>query len=166
MAVIYCEDGYMSIDDNKKNDFVNPYSTLQNKANVTLDNKGAPKDIRLGKFLSMVDPRGEKLTIIRRTDFKTHGIYLDSDVGDSPVLLGGQFTADFVLFYISFAGSKFIQVHESNTELKLVGVLDGLIVNYEVLDLISSKGLYYIFATQTDEEDNRSLLLMQFSYDI
>ena len=60
--------------------------------------------MRLGKFLSMVDPRGEKLTIIRKTDFKTHGIYLDSDAGDKPVLLGGQFTADFVLFYISFAG--------------------------------------------------------------
>ena len=106
VAVIFCEDGYMSIDDSAN--FVNPYSTLQNKANVTLDNKGSPKDIRLGKFLSMVDPRGEKLTIVRKTDLKTHGIYLDSDAGDSPVLLGGQFSADFVLFYISFAGSKFI----------------------------------------------------------
>ena len=87
VAVIYCEDGYMMIDDSEG--FVNPYSTLQNKANVTLDHKGTPKDIRLGKFLSLVDPRAEKLTIIRKTDLKTHGIYLDSEVGDSPVLLGG-----------------------------------------------------------------------------
>ena len=94
-------------------------------------NKGPPKDIRLGKFLSMVDPRGEKLTIIRKSDIKSHGIYLDTNVGgEPPVLLGGQFTADFVLFYISYAGTKFIQVHESNTELKLVGVLDGQIINY------------------------------------
>ena len=98
--------------------FINPYSTINNKANRTLDNKGSPKDVRLGKFLSMVDPRGEKLTIIRKTDLKTHGIYLDTSAGgEPPVLLGGQFTADFVLFYISYAGTKFIQIHVSNTEL-------------------------------------------------
>ena len=153
----------MAIDD--ANEFISPHETTVNSANLTLDTKGSPKDIRLGKFLSMVDPRGEKLTIIRKSDLKSHGIYLDTSVGgEPPVLLGGQFTADFVLFYISYAGTKFIQLHESNTELKLVGVLDGQILNYEVLDLISSKGLFYLFAIQTNDTDTRSLQMMQFWY--
>ena len=88
IAVTYCEDGYMALDE--VGDWVNPYSTSENRANVTLDNRDALKDIRLGKFLTMVDPRGEKLTIIRKTDLKTHGIYLDTSVGgEPPVLLGG-----------------------------------------------------------------------------
>ena len=82
--------------------------------------------MRLGTFLSLVDPRGEKLTIIRKSDLRHHGIKIDTSVGgEPPVLLGGQFTADFVLFYISYAGTRFIQVHQSNTDLELVGVLDG-----------------------------------------
>ena len=60
-----------------------------------------------------------------------------------------------MLFYISYAGSKFIQVHESNTELKLVGVLDGQVMNYQVLDLISTKGLFYVFAVKSNETDGR-----------
>ena len=150
----------MAIED--ADEFVSPYDTISKQANVTIVNKGAPKDIRLGKFLSMVDPRGEKLTIIRKSDLKSHGIFLDTKQtgGEPPVLLGGQFTADFVLFYISYAGTKFIQVHESNTELKLAGVLDGQIINYKILDLISTKGLLYLFAMKSNDTDTRSLQMM------
>ena len=89
IAVTFCEDGYMVIDDSQE--LISPKETIPNTANVTLNHKGTLKDLRLGKFLSMVDPRAEKLTIIRKSDLKSHGIKLNTtDVGgEPPMLLGG-----------------------------------------------------------------------------
>ena len=57
LAVTWCGDGFFAIDD--KADLINPSTAFKINANLTVDLKGgAPKDIRLDTYLSMVEQEG------------------------------------------------------------------------------------------------------------
>ena len=54
----------------------------------------------------------------------------------------------------------------AKTSLKLVGVLDGEILNYEVLDTVLQNDMFFIFAVQQDPvNEGIKLLMMQIVYD-
>ena len=40
--------------------------------------------------------------------------------------------------YLSYAGKRFIQIHTSQKDLKLKGVIDSDVSNYAILDLADS----------------------------
>ena len=48
----------------------------------------------------------------------------------------------------------------AKTSLKLVGVLDGEILNYEVLDTVLQNDMFFIFAVQQDPVNDSIKLLM------
>ena len=76
LAVTWCGDGYFAIDD--KADLINPSTAFKIEANLTVELKfGAPKDIRLDTYLSMVEFEGEKLTVIKRSTMEALHIELD-----------------------------------------------------------------------------------------
>ena len=79
-AVTYCEDGYFAIDDTA--DLVNPETAFKVNANITFSLSDVPNDIRLDKYLAIVDHNGEKLTVIKRSTMEALHIELNS--ADAP----------------------------------------------------------------------------------
>ena len=145
VAIVHCENGYFTI--RQAPVFLGDLAGLAKTNDTTLDLIDTPKDVRLDKFITLVDERGLALTIIRRSTREVSQIGLDTSAGGvPPEILGGQISPDFVVIYISYAGKRFIQVHMAKTSLKLVGVLDSEILNYQVLDLVIPKDMFYVFA--------------------
>lgn len=124
--------------------------------------------MRLDRFITLVDDRGLALTIIRRVTKDVSQIGLDTSAGGvPPEILGGQISPDFVVIYISYAGQRFLQVHEAKTTLKLVAAIDSEVINYQVLDLVQEKDMFYIYAVQQDQLTGiRSLQMLQIFYDV
>ena len=99
LAVTWCGDGYFAIDD--KADLINPSTAFKIDANLTVELKyGAPKDLRLDTYLSMVEFEGEKLTVIKRSSMEALHIELDKTDAPQSQILGGFFSPDFVVFQI------------------------------------------------------------------
>ena len=99
LAVTWCGDGYFAIDD--KADLINPSTAFKIEANLTVELKyGAPKDLRLDTYLSMVEFEGEKLTVIKRSSMEALHIELDKTEAPQSQILGGFFSPDFVVFQI------------------------------------------------------------------
>jgi len=123
--------------------------------------------VRLDKFITLVDDRGLSLTIIRRSNKDASQIGLDTSAGGvPPEILGGQISPDFVVIYITYAGQRFLQVHEAKTTLKLVAAIDSEVINYEVLDLVTEMDIFYVLAVTEDELTGvRKLQIIQIVYD-
>jgi hypothetical protein len=68
--VIYCEDGYMFLD--PTSEFLDPYTVFDNKANLTYNWKGPPRDVRLGSIISIVNAQGDSFIAVRKKDLKQH----------------------------------------------------------------------------------------------
>ena len=66
VSIIFCEDGYFSID--SKDNFFKAGKRSFSDTNTTLDLLDAPKDVRLDKFITLVDNVGQSLTIIRKSN--------------------------------------------------------------------------------------------------
>ena len=82
LAVTWCGDGYFAIDD--KADLINPSTAFKIEANLTVELKyGAPKDLRLDTYLSMVESEGEKLTVIKRSSMEA--LHIELDKTDAPL---------------------------------------------------------------------------------
>lgn len=113
LAVTYCADGYLTIDD--VGDLINPDTAFKVEANHTFRLKDVPKDIRLDTYLSIVDFPGEKLTVIKRSTMEALHIELNPTGAPNSKVLGGFFSPDFVVFQISNLGTTFLQVHTSKT---------------------------------------------------
>lgn len=162
---MYCEDGYFAID--SIDNFFLAKSQSWKQANSTLDILDAPKDVRLDKFITLVDTSGQAMTIIRKSNSDVSQIGLDvSAGGELPQIIGGFITPDFVVIYISNEGQKFLQVHMAKTSLKQVAALEGNILAYEILDLVHVKDMFYVYAIQEHPiTRQRKLLSLQIVYD-
>lgn len=163
VGVIFCEDGYFAMD--RRDTLLNPDTAFNVAANITFDLQGTPKDLRLDKFLSIVDDRGDKLTIIKKSTLQSLQIELNREGNDDAQLLGGFFSPDFVVFLIADDGESFLQVHTSAKELDLVGAVEGNIINYEVLDLAQERDVFYVYATQQVTATLRELVVLQIPFD-
>lgn len=75
LAVTFCQDGYMTIDDVE--DLINPNTAFAVEVNHTFKLVDVPKDIRLDTYLSIVDFPGEKLTVIKRSTMEALHIELN-----------------------------------------------------------------------------------------
>ena len=58
--------------------------TMERKAILKFDTRGPLNDIRLGRFLSIVDSGGDMLRVIRKSDLKSHIIYLERSDFEDP----------------------------------------------------------------------------------
>ena len=158
----YCADGYFAIDD--KDDLLNPYTAFHVEANLTIYLEDEPKDLRLDTYLSLVEQKGQKLTVIKRSSFEALHIELDRKGAEQAEVLGGFFSPDFVIFQILNEQQTFLQVHTSKQSLSIVATIDNDIINYDVLDLAQTKNLFYVFATQQLTATKRQLAMIQIPY--
>lgn len=165
MVVIYCEDGHFLIDEHdaffeKENEY--------GDAQTTLELFDRPNDVRIDKFISVVDYTGDTVTIIRKSNSEISQIGIDLSAGGIPPnIIGSLVSPDFVVLYIQDGKERYIQLHMAKTSLKLIGALDSNILNYAILDLVLTKDMFYIFAVQEDPDDTASkkLLMLQIVYD-
>ena len=147
---IFCENGYFAVDNTQ--DFLAIKEDQFKTAEKTMQLLEGAKDVRLDKFITVVDFRGEALTIIRRTTKEMSQIGIDTTAGGvPPQILGGFVSPDFVVMYVTYAGKNFIQVHMAKTSLKLVAVIDSYVLSYEVLDRVLDKDMFYVYAIQEDQ---------------
>ena len=127
---------------------VNPETAFKVTANITFGLSDVPKDIRLDKYLSIVDFQGEKLTVIKRSTMEALHIELNAFDAPEGEVLGGYFSPDFIVFQIANGDQSFVQIHSSKQALSVVAIIDNDVVNYDVLDMAQTKDLFYVFATQ------------------
>ena len=67
-------------------------------ANLTITLAGAPKDLRLDAYLSIVDTPGNELAVIQKSTIKALYMKLNPDNAPFGEILGGHFSPDFIVF--------------------------------------------------------------------
>ena len=147
-AFTSCGDGFIVID--STTDLLNPSTAFRVDAqwSQTLPLALPPNDVRLDTYLSLVDARGERLSVIKKSNLDTLHIMLDKKDAAKGLITGGFFSPDFVVFLVSNGGQTFLQVHTSKQSLGAVAAIDDEVLNYSVLDLANKKDLFYVFASR------------------
>ena len=80
---------------------------------MTITLAGAPKDLRLDAYLSIVDTPGNELAVIQKSTIKALYMKLNPDNAPFGEILGGHFSPDFIVFHIRNDRETFLQIHTS-----------------------------------------------------
>ncbi len=76
-------------------------------------------------------------------------IKLDPQSAGVTTILGGRITSSYVVVFLNQAGLQFVQVHKSDVNTGLVGLIDSYVKNFAVLDLVQDKNLFFVYAIRS-----------------
>ena len=86
-------------------------------------------------------------------------VKLDPSLAAFTTILGGRITSSYVVVFLKQAGLQFIQVHQSNVNTGLVGLIDSYVKNFAVLDLVQEKDLFFVYAIRQAGQTNQISVL-------
>ncbi len=117
-------------------------------------------------YITVTSGDGSFATVISKSDLKMQNFNLDLTTSPSATLLGSYVSPLYLVLWVDNNNDRFIQIHNIFLQNKpLIGTVDAQVTSYQVLDLLSQKSLFLVYAISVTPDASVFLNRVTIRYD-